>query len=91
MLQRLKSKDHERWYKGVPLHPAWRDFRQFDADVPNPPSDDLTLDRIKNELGYVPGNVRWATMKEQSNNRRNSRAARRDAAADFPQLEGPKP
>lgn len=30
----------------------------------------FSLDRIDNEQGYQPGNVRWATMIEQSNNRR---------------------
>ena len=29
----------------------------------------MTLDRIDNSKGYFPGNVRWATMKEQGANR----------------------
>lgn len=79
MLGRIRDKTspRARWYKDVPLHQPWAEsFEAFDADVPGPPADHLTLDRIKGPLGYVPGNVRWATMKEQANNRRNSRGAK---------------
>lgn len=62
-----------KWYAGVALHPAWLEFEAFNADVPDPPTRAHTLDRIKGELGYVPGNVRWATMKEQARNRRSNR------------------
>ena len=33
----------------------------------------LTLDRINNDEGYSPQNCRWATVKEQSNNRKSNR------------------
>jgi len=33
----------------------------------------LTLERIDNSKGYSPANCRWATYKEQLNNKRNNR------------------
>lgn len=76
MTQRVRDRKSPRaaWYAGVPIHPAWNaSFEAFDRDVPNPPTDGHTLDRIRAELGYVPGNVRWATRSEQARNRRSNR------------------
>jgi hypothetical protein len=36
------------------------------------PSKIHSLDRLSNSRGYEPGNVRWATHKEQQNNRSNN-------------------
>jgi hypothetical protein len=51
----------------------WLVYENFDRDVPDPPDDSYSIDRIKNELGYQPGNVRWVTMAEQHRNQTNNR------------------
>ncbi len=32
-----------------------------------------SIERINNDAGYCPGNIRWATQKEQMNNTRQSK------------------
>jgi hypothetical protein len=49
------------------------DFPSFLAHIGKRPSPLHTIDRINNDRGYVPGNVRWATRAEQSNNSRRCR------------------
>jgi hypothetical protein len=59
--------------RGITICDAWRrDFTRFLQDVGRRPSSAHTLDRIDNDRGYMPGNVRWATKKEQNRNRRSN-------------------
>lgn len=59
--------------RGISIHPDWsKDFMSFYREIGDPPSESHTVDRIDNEKGYVPGNVRWATMEEQQRNKRSN-------------------
>lgn len=55
--------------KGITMHPGWRwNFREFSRYLGPRPSRSHTVDRIDGTKGYEPGNVRWATRFEQSDN-----------------------
>lgn len=56
---------------GISICPEWNDFTVFLADMGIKPSDDHSLDRIDNSLGYFKGNCRWATRLEQNRNKRS--------------------
>lgn len=97
MNQRCRNRHHKhfRLYggAGIKICSRWRSFKNFLADMGLKPTPKHTLDRFPNPAGdYKPGNCRWATRKEQGQNKnpRNIEARRQQTAnARAAQLTNP--
>lgn len=79
MIVRCTDPDSAAWEhygaRGIRVHAAWvgrGGFERFVAHVGPRPSPQHSIDRIDNDGNYEPGNVRWATAKEQARNTRRN-------------------
>ena len=78
MRQRCLNPNHKRFNdwggRGITVCREWQDsfeaFYDHVSQLPNFGESGYSLDRINNNGNYEPGNVRWATRKEQRHNRR---------------------
>lgn len=73
----LPSTDSYKYYgaRGIKICDEWlSDFTKFyNWALENGYADDLTIDRKNVDGNYEPSNCKWATPKEQGNNRRDCR------------------
>jgi hypothetical protein len=63
--------------RGITMSDSWRDdfdcfYREF--GIARPDGDGWSVERIDNNGNYEIGNVKWATMKEQTRNQRRTKA-----------------
>ena len=64
--------------RGITMCPRWREsyvnfLKDLLSEIGRRPSIKLTIDRINNDRGYEPGNIRWATKTQQVQNSRSAR------------------
>jgi hypothetical protein len=65
--------------RGITVHQRWLDgdgtrggFECFLGDIGPKPGPGYSIDRIRNNEGYGPGNCQWALRTRQSRNRRST-------------------
>lgn len=76
MLDRCRNTNNKDYNiyggRGITVCARWKKYNNFYDDMILGYEKGLTLDRINSDGNYEPSNCRWATVKQQSNNRRSN-------------------
>lgn len=76
IVERTTSKKSSHYSRyggaGIGIHKDWLIFDNFYSYIGDAPSQNHSIDRIDNANGYFPGNIRWATSKQQASNRKTN-------------------
>jgi hypothetical protein len=79
MMYRCYKPNHKQYKdyggRGIEVYKEWHNYKGFkkyliESGLGLRPSVEYSIDRIDNNKGYVPNNIRWSTYSEQAKNKR---------------------